>query len=137
MVDQEKPQKKYGLFVLAIVLLLAGGATLFWGSSEYAIQTAGVLVILASIQLVRMSHVHDRSTPSSASIQGQGFKGANRPRRLGWGLFAGLVIAMAACYVWISNDIAQGGRSVLPVLVFGGLAMVASVVFGYLLVRRQ
>jgi len=54
------PRKKYGFFVLAIVLLLLGGVGLYLGAHNFSIRVLGLAALLASGYFVRISHVHDR-----------------------------------------------------------------------------
>lgn len=137
MISQRRQQRRYGIFVLAVLILLSGGAALFVGSHDLAIHSAGILAIIASAYLVRLSHIGVRSSPPVESGQEPDFRVAGRPRRPTWGVGVGLLLALTASYVWMHNDAVHGGHSGLPAYVFGGLVVAAGIVWGYLVSRLR
>jgi uncharacterized YccA/Bax inhibitor family protein len=137
MMSQKTQQKRYGLFVMAIVLLLSGGAALFIGPHDLAVHSASILAIIASAYLVRVSHIGALPSTSATIMQKQDFIAARRPRRLTWAVGIGLLLALAASYVWMRNDAMHGGQSGLPAYVFGGLVVSAGIVWGYLFSRLR
>ena len=55
-VSQEVSKKKCGPFILVILLLLSGSEALYAGSHNFAICSLGLVAIVASTYLVRLSH---------------------------------------------------------------------------------
>jgi hypothetical protein len=72
--SQKVTHKRYGLFVMAILLLLLGGVGIYVGSHNYPIRALGVVAVMASACLVRISHVHDRSDLHKARGPGKNYK---------------------------------------------------------------
>jgi len=62
-------QKRYGVFALAVLLLLIGGAGLYLGRHNFAIRALGIGALLVSVRLVRISNVHaaDRAANMDAA----------------------------------------------------------------------
>ncbi len=118
--------------MLAILLLLSGGATLYVGSHNFAIRSFGLVAIMASVYLVRASHVHTRSASSVASGQGADSKAAGRPGRLAWLIGVALLLLAGVSYWLMYVDALHGGHTVWPAYMFAGVGLACSVVWGYI-----
>src|SRR5579862_1600816 len=89
---QHVGRKRYGLFVLAILLILLAGVAGYFGSKSYPIRVLGLASVIASVYLVRISRVHQGSTslPNVNSVEYGG------PSRLLWILSSALVPLLGA-----------------------------------------
>lgn len=134
-VSQETPRKRYGLLILAILLLLSGGGALYAGSHNFAIRSLGLVAIVASAYLVRISRVHNRSGSSAASGQGIDSKAARRPGRLLWTVSVALLLLAGVSYLYLYNDALHGYHEVLPVYMFAGVGLACVLVWSYLVSR--
>jgi hypothetical protein len=125
-------RKRYGLFVLAILLLLLGGVGIYAGSHNYPIRALGLVAIMASVYLARISHVHDQSDLSEVGGRGKDFKTANGPTRLLWIVSLALVPLLGAAFFLLHIDAVNGGHEAWPADVFAGVGLACAVVWGYL-----
>jgi hypothetical protein len=130
--SQGAPQKRYGLFSLAILLLLLGGASLFLGSRTFVIRSLGALACIASVYLIRMSNV--RARPFSV-VSGQIAGSTRLPGRLTWSIGAVSLLLAGASFLYLYNDALHGYQEVLPVYVFAGTALACALVWSYLVSR--
>lgn len=128
-------RKRSGLFVLAILLLLLGGAGIYFGTHDYPLRALGVLVVMASTYFVGISRVHDRSGLAEASVQGTEVKLARGPGRLLWVVSFALVPLLGAAYFLLHTDAVNGGREAWPVDVFAGVGLACAIVWGYLVAK--
>ena len=135
MASQKKPQKRYSLFILAIVLLLLGGASLFVGAHDFMIRSIGTVSIMASAYLVRISNVHNRSGSPEPSGAGNNRKVAKAQGRLLWIASLSLVPVLAGAWYLFSLDAANGGQVAWPADVLGGVVLVCAVVWGLLVAK--
>lgn len=131
MMPQDAAPKRYGLFVLAVLLLLAGGAALYVGSHNFALRILGLASIVASTYLVRASHVHGRSHLPAASDE------RSRPRAgsVLWIVSIALLPVAGASYLYLYNDALHGSHEALPVYVFAGVGLACTLVWSYLISR--
>ena len=60
------PRKRYGLFVLAVVLLAVGGIATALSNHSALLFACGLLMAVGSIPLVRHSNIHPRLAIGSA-----------------------------------------------------------------------
>jgi hypothetical protein len=132
IMSQKVIRKRYGLFVLAIFLLLLAGVGIYFGSHNYPIRTLGLAAVMASVYLIRISHVHDRSDLPEASGQGKNLKTAKGPRRLLWIVSLALVPLLGAAFFLVYIDAVDGGHEAWPADVFAGVGLACAIVWGYL-----
>jgi hypothetical protein len=132
---QNVVRKRYVFLVLAILLLLLGGVGIYVGSHNYPIRALGVVAVMASAYLVRISHVHDRSGLPEASGRGTGFKTAKGPGPLLWIISLTLVPLLGAAFFLLHIDAVNGGHEAWPADVFAGVGLTCAVVWGYLVAR--
>ncbi len=128
MTAQEVTRKRHGLFVLAIVLLLLGGATFALGSHNFALRTVGLACVGGSVYLVRASQVHEVDQRMRTET-GKG------PGRRMWMVGVVLLLMWGASYFFLYQDAQHGGHDVLPVYVFAGVGLACAVVWSYLLAK--
>ena len=130
--NDELQKKRYGLFVLALLLLAAGGVGLFLGLHNPMIRSLGLMAVMISAYLVRASRVHNRPVSVVASGQGADFTAANGPGRLLWIVSVSLVPIVAGAWYLLHLDAVNGGQTAWPVYLFAGVAVVCAVVWGLL-----
>lgn len=129
--SQNMAPKRYGLFVLAILLLVLGGVGIYFGSHNFPIRALGLTAIVASTYFVRISHVRDRSSLSHST--GQVIKVKTKgPGRLLWIVSLGLVPLLGGAFVLMHIDFVNGGHDAWPVYVFAGVVLVCAIVWSYL-----
>jgi hypothetical protein len=136
------PRKRYGLFVLAILMLLGGAAALFfaWASftrriEDFVIWLLGLLMIVASTYLVRMSNVRARPGAVAGGDQVSGQRTGKRPGALLWLMGAASVVALVISYHYLYQDALGGYHEVWPVDVFAAVALISATVLAYLFSR--
>jgi len=125
-------RKRYGLFALAILLLVFGGVGIYLGSNNYEIRVLGLVAIIVSAYLVRISHVHDRSGLPEASGRGKDLKTGAGPGRLLWIVSLALAPLLGAAFFLLHIDAANGGHEAWPADVFAGVVVACAIVWGYL-----
>jgi len=129
-VPENVPQKRYGLFILAIFLLLSAGAAFYVASDSLPIRSLAALALIASVYLVRVSHVHTRD--SGARVD---FTASERPRATVW--FLGIaLLGLAGVSYWLMHiDALHGGHTGWPAYMFAGVAVACAVVWGYIITK--
>jgi hypothetical protein len=132
MMPQKVPQKRYSLFILAILLLLSGGIAVLVEPHDFAIRCLGLAAIMASVYLGRISHVHDRAAFSVGGGQEADVKATKRPGRLAWAVGVALLLLAGVSYLLMYIDALHGGHEAWPVYVFGGVTVACAIVWGYL-----
>jgi len=133
IMSQTAPQKRYGLFSLAIFLLLLGGAFFFLGFGNFVIRSLGLLACIASVSLIRISDVRDR--PFSVLGSGQVAGSRRGPGRLTWSIGVLSLLLAGASFLYLYNDALHGYHELLPVYVFAGTALACTLVWSYLVSR--
>lgn len=131
-----KSRKAHGLFSLAVLLLLLGGAALLLEPHSFVIRSLGLLAILGSVQLVRMSRVPaaDRLPANGEWIDPTGPKGPSRPMWLvGFGL-----LALAGLSLWLLYlDGLHGAHALWPVYLFAAVGLACAGVWGAILANLR
>lgn len=136
------PRKRYGLYVLAIVLLLAGAAALIleWnsfaqGGTAFLIWSLGPLMIVASTKLVKASNVRVRSSSTIAGDQNSIASGRKRITWRSWLAGAASLIVFWISYHYLFKDALRGYHQVWPVYAFAGAGLICALALGYLAAR--
>jgi hypothetical protein len=125
--SQKVPQKRYSLFVLAIFLLLLGGAALFMGSHNFTIRSLGLAAVIAAMYFARISNVRSRSAVAVTS--GQATK---RPGYLMWIVGFALLLLAGGSYLLMYIDALHGGHTGWPAYLFAGVGIACAGVWGYI-----
>jgi len=131
---QNAQRRRYGLFVLAVILLLFGGVLIYMGSHNFAIRAVGLGVVMVSVYLVQASNVRNRSGLPEASGEVD-LPTARTPGRLLWVVSVSLVPVVAGAWYLLHLDAVNGGQTAWPVYVFAGVAVVCAVVWGLLVAK--
>ncbi len=125
-VPESAAQKTYGLFILAIFLLLSAGAALYVGSNSFTIRCLAAVALIASVYVVRISHVHTRD--SGARVD---FTAGRRPSPMIWFVGIALLVLAGISYLVVLD----GGHTAWPVYLFVGVAIACAVVWGYIVTK--
>lgn len=133
--SQNVVPKKYGLFVLAILLLLLGGVGIYLGSNNYPIRVLGLISIMANVYLVRISRVRNGSSLPDARGQKKNYKIEKGPGLLLWIVSLALVPLLGASGLLLHIDAVNGGHEAWPVDIFAGVALACAIVWGYLVAK--
>ena len=127
--------KRYALLALAIFLLLLGGAGIYAGSHNYPIRALGLVAVMASVYLVRVSRVRGPSGFPGASGPGIALETTRGPGRLTWVLAAVLVALLGISYFFLHEDAVRGGKARWPADLFAWLGLAFAVVSAYIVAK--
>ena len=127
------PQKKWGLYSLAILFLVLSFVGLIAGNRSFAIRSLGLVALIVSAYFVRVSKVH--GPPAIRTDLEADSKGAKGPGRLAWAIGIALVPAAGTSYLYLYNDAIHGYHEALPVYVFAGVALACATVWAYLVAK--
>jgi hypothetical protein len=133
MMSENLPQKRYSVFVLAILLLLFACVAFILESSSFGIRSLGLAAILVSVWLVRVSNIHRRSNRVSGGAAN--VKTGKNIGTIWWIAGVGCLLAAGAAYFYLYSDALNGYHQVLPVYVFAGVGLACAVVWGYIAVK--
>lgn len=133
--SQTVTRKRYGIFLLAILLVLLGGAGIYLGSRHYLIRVLGVVAIMASTYFVRISLVHNRSALSETSDGDRDFTTARGPGTLLWIISLALVPLLGVAFFLLHTDALNGGHEGWPATVFAAVGLTCAIVWGYLVAK--
>ncbi len=141
MKSQRGPQKRHVLFILAILLLLLGGMGVFLGLHNFAIRAAGLVCIMLSVYVVRISNSPSLRTLGDATGQGTDASPANaitrrRPSRPIRTVGVVLLLLVGGSSLYLYLDARQGYHEVLPVYLFAAAALACALVWSYILASR-
>jgi NADH:ubiquinone oxidoreductase subunit 2 (subunit N) len=133
-------RRKYGVFVLAIALFVVGCAGLIIGFHRDVIRMLGILVLVASVYLVKISNVHDQIDLSVGKDQDKGsevaeFSRLKRPGAPLWIASAASLVALGVSYLYLYWDALAGYHEVLPVYAFATVGLICIAVWGALILK--
>ena len=133
--SQKVVRKRYGLFVLAILLLLLGVVGNYLGSHNFPIRVLGLISVMASIYLARISRVHNGSRLPEAGGPGKNYKIEKGPGRLLWIVSLAFVPLLGASVFLLHIDAVNGGHEAWPADVFAGVGLASAIVWGCLVAK--
>jgi hypothetical protein len=128
------PHKRYGLLILAALVLLIGGAGIYLGRHNYAIRAVGLVAVLASSDLVRRSRAYARQGVPETLAMGERGGPAEGPLRALWIVSAALAVLLGVSLFLMHLSDVNGGHEVWPVYLFAGVGLLGAVVWSYLAV---
>ena len=135
IISQNVTRNRYGLFVLAILLLSLGAAGIYVGSHNYSVRALGVVAVMAGAYIVRISHPHKCLRLPKASGVRTHLKTAKGASPLLWVISLALVLLLGAAFVLLHLDAVNGGHEAWPADVFAGVGLACAVVWGYLVAK--
>ncbi len=131
--SQIESPKRYGLFALAILLLISGGAAFFLGLNNFAIRAVGLALGLASVYLIRISNFHTPPTVPVTTAQRSLSRAKNRPGRPMWTVGVVSFLLVGVSFVYLREDALHGYQEVLPVYLFTAAGLACVIVWLYLI----
>jgi hypothetical protein len=120
-------RRRYALRFVAILLLLLGAAAFVLSSHDFVIRSFGVLALLASVQLGRMSR------SQSPTLRELSLAGSKRPGRIMWNVGFALSLLSGFSFWLLYVDAVHGGHAVWPVYMFAGITLACAGVWGYII----
>jgi hypothetical protein len=122
------PRKSYLLFSLAVLLGLLGGAAFFLEPHNFLIRSLGLLALIGSVQLVRISRVH-------SSDQRVDLTASKAPGRLMWFVGIALLLLWGLSCFFMYIDAVRGYHTGWPVYMFVGVGLACAVVWSYIVAK--
>jgi len=135
IMHQTTPVKKYGLFALAIILLLSGGVTLVIGFNDFMARSLGVLMCVVSAYLVRVSNVRGLKGLRNTDSQNLNLVMPKRPGRAAWVWGVASAVALGISFIYLYKDALDGYNQVWPVYAFAGSALICASVWSYIVAK--
>jgi hypothetical protein len=134
--EKDGPQERRpGLFIFAVLLLLLSAVGVFVGSHNYLIRSFSVLAVMVSVYLVRSSNFHVWPTSPVTSPQEADLNASNGPGALSWAVSGALVPMLVVSYLLLQSDALHGGHTGWPADVFGGVAFACAIAWGLLVAQ--
>ena len=135
--SQPAPQKRYGLYSLAILLLLLGAVGLYFGTHNFPTRSLGLAAIVVSSYLLRAAKVRPQQTfLPIVTVLGADAAAEKRYKRLLWILSLGLTALSVLSFLLMFDDtVTNGGNEVWPVYVFAILALLCACAWGALVAK--
>lgn len=127
--SEGKPLKRYALRALAVLLLLLSAAIFVLESHNFVIRSFGILVLLASVQIVRMSRAQN---PSLGHVD---LTASGGPGSVMWFVGVALLVLAGVSYWLMYLDAFHGGHAVWPVYLFAGVVSVGAGVWSYIVTK--
>jgi hypothetical protein len=121
--SQNVPRKRYGLFILAVLVGLSGVAALLMGPKYSVIRALAGVAFAVGVYLVRISHIHDRSDLRDTGDRGTELRTTKNPGRLLWIVSLALLALLGASGFLLHIDAVNGGHEAWPADVFAGLVL--------------
>lgn len=123
MVTPPEAPRRYDLLLLAILLLIAGGIATALSGHSFAVLVLGLLMIVASVPLIRRSNVNPLMTTDPTRDVGR--------RRIGplawtWGIPS--LLALCISLYLLHTDTLEGGHQIWPWTVAHGVLFAAAIV---------
>lgn len=128
-------KKKYGLFILAVLLLLLGGVALFVGTNNFVIRSLGVIACLISVYCVRRSNIHAKSNSAIETSQQAKSKPSTQLRRSIWIISIVLLPMLGLAFLSLYRDALHGYQKAWPVYLFAGVVAICAFCWSYLMAK--
>lgn len=131
MISENMPHKRYSLFVLAVLLFVIACGAFVLAPNNFGIRASGIVALLISVWLVRVSNVHRQQSLRSGTNVESG-KGIGP---IWWAAGLGCLLAAGGAYLYLSRDALNGYHQVLPVYIFTVVGLACAVVWGCIAVK--
>jgi hypothetical protein len=135
VIIQSKPKKSYGLFVLAIVLLISGLVINVVYFKDFPLRSLGLLSFVGGVFLIKASNIRSLKEGRFTVSQSVSPVEQKRPGAVAWVLSVACAVAIGLSYVYMRKDALAGGHEAWPAYAFAGSGVVAAVVWGYVVAK--
>lgn len=125
------PKKRYGLFALAVTLLLSGVVVNIIYFNDFPRRSLGLLMCVVGALLIRISNVRSLKGARITNRPNLNPRVHKRLGRLAWVLSVASAMAIGIFYIYLRKDALAGGHEVWPAYAFAVSALIAAVVWGY------
>lgn len=125
------PKKRYGLFILAVVLLLSGIVINVIYFNDRPIRSLSLLMLIVGALLVKASNVRGLLGLRSTSTQSLNPEILKRRGRLGWALGVASTASSVIFYFFLRQDELAGGHQVWPAYAFAASGLIGALIWGY------
>jgi hypothetical protein len=105
---------------------------IYLGTNNYPIRVLGLVSIMASVYLVRISRVRNGSSLPETRGPVKNYKIETGPGRLLWIVSLALVPLLGASGFLLHIDAVNGGHEAWPADIFAGVVLACAIVWGYL-----
>ena len=120
---------------LAVALVAFAGVTFFLWSSSFWLRLPGLLAILATVWLVRLSNAYVRRAQGQVAGERSSANAARRIGWLAWTLAAGALVACGVLYLVMYADALHGGREGWPAYAFAAAVLALAATGGYVIMK--
>lgn len=131
--NENDPKKNYGLFTLAIVLILSGGVLNVLYFKDFPIRSISLLMVVVGAFLVKASNVRGLLGARITNSQNLNPRARKPPGILAWALSVGSAVALVISYHFMRESLRGGGTVVWPVYAFAVSALIGTVVWSYVI----
>lgn len=132
---QGDPKKNYGLFALAIVLLISGLVINVIYFKDFPLRSFGLLIFVGGLFLVKLSNVRSVKAGGFTVSQTVNPAESKPPGLIAWALSVACAGAIVLSYICMRNDALAGGHEAWPAYAFAGSAVIAAMVWGYVVAK--
>jgi hypothetical protein len=135
IMNQRDSKKRYGLFVLAVGMLLLGSVILVISFNDLMIRSLGFLMCVVSVYLVRASNSRCLTVGRSTSSQSLCLAARKHPVRLEWAWGMASAAALGTSLIYLYMDALDGYNQIFTVYTFAGNTLICTLVWSYLISR--
>jgi hypothetical protein len=126
---------RYGLFALAIVLLLSGGVIFVIGNNDFVIRSIGIVMFVGGANLVRVSRVGRLKGLPSTTTESLDPEASRRPGRLAWAVGVASAVATGISFIFLYKDALDGYHQIWPVYMFAASSLICALAWSYLVAK--
>lgn len=127
--------RRYGLLVLAAVLVIGGGVLIYIGAGTFAIHAIGIILIMLGAGAVRLSAVHGQKSLSGEQSESQDGPRHKGPSLLTWIIGGLLLLATGLSYLYLREYALGGGTKAFPVYLFVGVGSFCTLFWAFLIAK--
>lgn len=127
-----RPQKRYGLAVFAIILMMSGIIVNVIYFGNYIVSSLGLLSFIFGAHIISVSNVRSPKEVRATSHQDLNPEAYKRPGYLAWIFGVASILSILISYVYMYRDARTGGHEGWPADAFAWSAIIAAAVWGYI-----
>lgn len=120
---------------LAVALVAFAGVMFFLWPSSFWLRLAGLLAILVTVWLVRLSNAYARRPQGQVVGERSFAKAARRIRWPAWTLAAGALVGCVILYLIMYADALHGGKEGWPAYAFAAAVVALAATGGYVIMK--